>query len=62
MKECYEILLNRCNQLEHPAVDEEEEEEEGLARNVFIKAFLLLLVGLAIFASKNNRNVHLIYG
>lgn len=60
LKECYERLLNRCNQLEEP-VYEEEEQEQGLARNAYIKAFLLLLVGLTIFSNKNSISVHLIW-
>jgi len=60
LKECYERLLDRCNQLEEPA-DDEEEEEQGLAKNACIKAFLLLLVGLTIFANKNSRSIHLIW-
>jgi hypothetical protein len=52
-----------CNQLEKHGDDEEEEEEEeqGLVRIMCIKPFLLLLVGLTMFANKNNINVHLIW-
>jgi len=46
--------------LEQPP-DDEEEEEKGLARKACIKAFLLLLVGLTLFANKNSKNVHLIW-
>jgi hypothetical protein len=58
LKECYERLLNRCNQLEQ-LVDDEERKEQGLARNACIKVFLLLLVGYTIFTNKN-KCVHLI--
>jgi hypothetical protein len=47
--------------LEQSADDEEEEEEKGLARNVCIKVFLFLFIGLTIFANKNSRNLHLIW-
>jgi len=60
LKDCFERLLNRCNQLEQSA-DNEEDEEKGLARNACIKAFLFLFVGLTIFANKNSRNLHLIW-
>lgn len=58
LKERYERPLNRCNQFEEPA--DEEEGEETLVRNACIKTFLLLLVGYTIFANKNNKNVSLI--
>lgn len=60
LRESYERLLNMCNQLEKPGDDEEEEEEHGLVRTMCIKAFLLLLVGLTMFAN-NNINVNMIW-
>ena len=45
--------------MEEPTNDEEKEHD--LARNVCIKAFLLLLVGYTIFANKNNKSVNLIW-
>jgi len=44
----YESLLNKCNQLEDPA-SEEEAEEQSVVKTVCIKAFLLLLIGYTIF-------------
>jgi hypothetical protein len=46
--------------LEEPTLYEEEE-EQGLVRNVCIKALLFLLVGYTIFANKNIKNVSLIW-
>ncbi|RHN73338.1 hypothetical protein MtrunA17_Chr2g0297371 [Medicago truncatula] len=36
LKRCYESMLNRCNQLEEPASDEEEE-EQSVVRTTCIK-------------------------
>ena len=61
LKRCYERLLNMCNQLEEPASNEDDEEEEQcLVRTACIKAFLLLLVDYTIFANKNSRSVSMI--
>jgi hypothetical protein len=56
----YDKLLHRCNELEQPG-DEEDVEDLKTTRTMFIKAFLLLLVGLTIFTNKNIKNVHLIW-
>ena len=59
LKESYDRLLNKCNQLEQFG-DEEEVEEQEIDTTICIKAFLLLLVDLTIFADNNSKNIHLI--
>ena len=60
LKRRYEELLNRCNQLLEP--DIEEYEEQGKVRLACIKAFLLLLLGWTLFAGKNSRSIVARYG
>jgi len=60
LKIVYDTLVHRCDELEHPA-DEEEANELDRNKTMFIKAFLLFLVGVTIFANKNNKNVHMLW-
>lgn len=60
LKEAYDRLIHRCNELEEPS-DDEEAEELDMCRSMCIKALLLLLVGLEIFANKNSKGVNLIW-
>jgi len=56
----YVRLIHKCNQLED--LDEEEEAEELRKTGEHcIKAFLLFLVGVTIFANKINKHVHMIW-
>lgn len=57
MKEAYDRLFHMCNELEQSDDDEVVGELETV-RTTCIKAFLLLLVGLA---NKNSKNVHMIW-
>jgi len=62
LKECYEKLLNRCNQLfGDEGLSKEEEEERSRIRTVCVKAFLLLLVGYTLFVGKNNKTINLLW-
>jgi hypothetical protein len=54
------LLLNRCNQLGKPDI-EEEEVEQSVVRTACLKAFLLLILGYTLFAGKNNKTVNLIW-
>jgi hypothetical protein len=54
LKEAYDRLLHRCNELEHPGDDEEVEELETI-RTKCIKAFLLLLIDLTIFGQQEQQ-------
>ena len=58
LKQSYEELLNRCNQL---VEDFSEEEEQGRVRPACVKAFLVLLLGYTIFASKNSKTVNMLW-
>jgi len=60
LKQCYEELLNTCNQLVEDLL-EAEEVEQSLVRPVCVKAFLLLLLGCTLFAGKNNITVNLLW-
>jgi len=62
LKQRYEELLNRCNQLVGEDLSEEEEEEEqSRVRPTCVKAFLLLLLGYTLFAGKNNKTINLLW-
>jgi len=61
LKERYEHLLNRCNHLLGEDLSEEEEEELSHIRPACVKAFLLLLLGYTLFASKNNKTINLLW-
>jgi len=63
LKKLYERHLSRCNELEDPADDDDEEEEEEELRHTreyCLRAFLLFLVGVTIFANKSNKHISLI--
>jgi hypothetical protein len=60
LKQRYEELLNRSNQLVED-LSEEEEVEESLVRLACVKAFLLLLLGYTLFAGKNSKTVNLLW-
>jgi hypothetical protein len=52
--------LNKCNQLVE--IDtHEEQDERARVRLACIKAFLLLLLGWAIFSDKNRKNINLLW-
>jgi hypothetical protein len=59
LKIMYDRLVDMCDEFEQPA-DEEEAKELDRNRTMCIKAFLLFLVGVTIFANKNIKNVHLL--
>jgi len=61
LKKLYDRLLNKCNQLEDPTDEEGEDEEFCKTREYCIKAFLLSLVCVTIFANKNNKHVNVIW-
>ncbi|RHN49885.1 putative protein-serine/threonine phosphatase [Medicago truncatula] len=61
LKERYEQLLNRCNQLVGEDLSEEEEEEQRRVRPACVKAFLLLLLGYTLFAGKNSKTINLLW-
>jgi len=58
LKKLYERHFSRCNKLEDLA--DEEEEELRQTREYCLRAFLLLLVGVTIFANKSNKHISLI--
>jgi len=60
LKKRYEELLNRCNQLVEPDT-EEEHTEQAVVRTACVKAFLLLLLGYTLFASKNIKTINLMW-
>jgi hypothetical protein len=61
LKERYEQLLNRCNQLVREDLSEEEEEEQSRIQPACVKAFLLLLLGYTLFAGKNSKTINLLW-
>jgi hypothetical protein len=61
LKDRYDHLLNRCNHLLGEDLSEEEEQELSCIRPACVKAFLLLLLGYTLFASKNNKIVSLLW-
>jgi hypothetical protein len=60
LKKLYKRHFSRCNELEDPADEEEEGEELRRTREYCLRAFLLLLVGVTIFANKSNKHISLI--
>ena len=60
LKERYEHLLNRCNQLLGEDLSEEEDEMSRI-RPACVKAFLLLLLGYTLFAGKNSKTINLLW-
>jgi hypothetical protein len=62
LKDRYDHLLNMCNHLFGEDLSEEEEEQElSRIRTACVKAFLLLLLGYTLFASKNSKTVSLLW-
>jgi len=59
LKERYEQLLSKCNQL---LEDKNLSEKEwSRIQPACVKAFLLLLVGYTIFAAKNSKTINLLW-
>lgn len=56
LKKLYERHFSKCNELEDPT----EEEELRQTREYCLRAFLLLSVGVTIFANKSNKHISLI--
>jgi len=61
LKQRYEELLNRCNQLVDDLLEEEEEVEQSLVRPACVKAFLLLLLDYTLFVGKNSQTINLLW-
>jgi hypothetical protein len=61
LKDQYDYLLNRCNQLLGEDLSEEEEQELSRIRPACVKAFLLLLLGYTLFAGKNSKTISLLW-
>jgi len=55
LKQCYEELFNRCNQLVEPDT-KEEHTEQAIVRTACVKAFLLLLLGYSLFCRQEQLN------
>jgi len=57
LKQHYEEMLNRCNQLADD-LSEEEEVKQSLVRPACITAFLLFFLDYTIFANKNSKTIN----
>jgi hypothetical protein len=61
LKKLYERHLSMFNELEDPTGPKEEKEELRQTMEYCLKAFLLFLVGVTVFADKSNKHISLIW-
>jgi hypothetical protein len=60
-KEVVRETLSMFNELEDPTGPKEEKEELRQTMEYCLKAFLLFLVGVTVFADKSNKHISLIW-